>query len=104
MILTILPIVALVLTLTLAVLRRPRWALAALLGAPLFLWVALLVLVVIDAASGCAVEPYCWYGVEYGVPMLFVAAAAFSAVWLAGGVLGWLIGLFSRRRRSPFQP
>ncbi len=104
MVLTILPIVAFLITLTLAVLRRPRWTLVALLGAPVLLWLLLLVLVAVDAASGCSVEPYCWHGIEYGTPMLFVAVAAVSASWLAGGGLGWLIGWFFSRRRGPSQP
>ncbi|PZO49256.1 MAG: hypothetical protein DCF16_14975 [Alphaproteobacteria bacterium] len=99
MVLTIPPIVAFLLTLTLAALRRPRWTLVALLGAPALLWLVLLVLVVVDAASGCSAGRNCWYGIEYGAPMLFVAAAAVSLSWLIGGGLGWLIGwLLSRRK------
>lgn len=102
MVMAILPIVALLLTLTLAALRRPRWTFAALLGAPALLWLALLALVAMDAASPCAPERNCWYGIEYGLGMLFAAAAAVSVSWLVGGGLGWLIGwLLNRRREQP---
>ena len=102
MVITILPIVALLLTLTLSALRRPRWTLAALLAVPVLLWVALLAFVAMDAASPCPPERNCWYGIEYGAGMLFVAAGAISVSWLVGGGLGWLIGwLLTRRREMP---